>query len=159
MTPHPRTNPEGHSYGEENGGGEGVHPLTVDGWAANETYLFGVDLYNYAYWWEAHEQWELLWRMECRGSEIALFLRGLIQASASVLKLHQGNRRGSGQLFRRCQGNLLDGAGGRERHLGIAVRSFIEHLARNREIQGNPSTGAAPAPPLIELRPSPGARL
>ena len=55
-------------------------------WRQNEDYLYGVDLYNFAYWWEAHEAWEGLW-LEAEDT-YRLFLQGLIQVSASLIKYH-----------------------------------------------------------------------
>ena len=55
-------------------------------WRQNEDYLYGVDLYNFAYWWEAHEAWEGLWH-EAEDT-YRLFLQGLIQVSASLIKYH-----------------------------------------------------------------------
>ena len=55
-------------------------------WKQNEAYLYGVDLYNFAYWWEAHEAWEGLWHQA--EDTYRLFLQGLIQVSASLIKYH-----------------------------------------------------------------------
>lgn len=55
-------------------------------WLQNEDYLYGVDLYNFAYWWEAHEAWEGLWHQA--EDTYRLFLQGLIQVSASLIKYH-----------------------------------------------------------------------
>ena len=45
-----------------------------------------MDLYNFAYWWEAHEAWEGLWHKA--EDTYRLFLQGLIQVSASLIKYH-----------------------------------------------------------------------
>ena len=84
VTPHPIRDPLGHSYGIE----EESHdkPLPPDMWRQNEAYLYGVDLYNFAYWWEAHEAWEGLWHQA--EDTYRLFLQGLIQVSASLIKYH-----------------------------------------------------------------------
>lgn len=83
LTPHPIRDPLGHSYGLE----EHAPPqLSPDMWHRNEDYLYGVDLYNFAYWWEAHEAWEGLWH-EAEDT-YRLFLQGLIQVSASLIKYH-----------------------------------------------------------------------
>ncbi len=84
VTPHPIRDPRGHSYGiEETSDDIGLPPEL---WEQNETYLYGVDLYNFAYWWEAHEAWEGLWH-EAEDT-YRLFLQGLIQVSASLIKYH-----------------------------------------------------------------------
>lgn len=89
VTPHPIRDPQGHSYGLE----EDDDPVSLPAdWRQTEDYLYGVDLYNFAYWWEAHEAWEGLWNKtedDCR-----LFLQGLIQISASLIKYHMRQLRG-----------------------------------------------------------------
>lgn len=49
-------------------------------------YRWGVDLYNYGFYWEAHESWEALWRRAPRGTLAHAFLQGLIQCAAAALK-------------------------------------------------------------------------
>lgn len=53
----------------------------------HETELFrhGVDLFNHAYFWEAHEAWETLWQ-KCPEGPIRQGLQGLIQLAAANLK-------------------------------------------------------------------------
>lgn len=89
ITPHPIRDPRGHSHGLE----EDDQPVSLPAdWRQTEDYLYGVDLYNFAYWWEAHEAWEGLWNKtedDCR-----LFLQGLIQISASLIKYHMRQLRG-----------------------------------------------------------------
>ena len=84
VTPHPIRDPLGHSYGMEDESEDQL--LQPEMWKQNETYLYGVDLYNFAYWWEAHEAWEALWHPA--EDTYRLFLQGLIQLSASLIKYH-----------------------------------------------------------------------
>lgn len=84
VTPHPMRDPLGHSYGVEEEHDE--NPLPPEMWRENKDYLYGVDLYNFAYWWEAHEAWEGLWHTA--EDTYRLFLQGLIQVSASLIKYH-----------------------------------------------------------------------
>ncbi len=84
VTPHPIRDPLGHSYGIEEEHDD--TPLPPEMWRENEAYLYGVDLYNLAYWWEAHETWEGLWHQA--EDTYRLFLQGLIQVSASLIKYH-----------------------------------------------------------------------
>ena len=84
VTPHPIRDPLGHSYGIEED--HNVEPLPPEMWRQNEDYLYGIDLYNFAYWWEAHEAWEGLWH-PAEGT-YRLFLQGLIQVSAAFIKYH-----------------------------------------------------------------------
>jgi hypothetical protein len=34
----------------------------AEGWKACTPFVFGVDLYNHGFWWEAHEEWESVWK-------------------------------------------------------------------------------------------------
>ncbi len=56
-------------------------------WRENRRYLFGVDCYNRAFFWEAHEAWEGPWRAAEDDELQREFLQGLIQCSAACLKL------------------------------------------------------------------------
>lgn len=69
-------------------------------------YLFGVDLYNFAYWWEAHEAWEDIWRELPPTDPCRAFLQCLIQVSAAHLKRHLGVERGVHELLSRAQRNF-----------------------------------------------------
>lgn len=127
-TPHPRTHPEGHSYGAiETYEGP---PLLPDEWWENEAYLFGVDLYNYAYWWEAHEQWEGLWHLAGAQSVCGLYLQGLIQVGAALIKWHQGNRRGLIKLSGKGRDKLERVRGAVEGgvYMGLDLRDFLQQL-------------------------------
>ena len=150
-TPHPRTDPAGHSFGRTEPDDDGSL-FTADDWAVNETYLYGVDLYNYAFWWESHEQWELLWKPLDRDSREGLFLRGLIQASATLLKVHAGNARGVSQLFRRSRSNLMAAAGdGHHPYMGLEVQPFVANLQRFIETTAAGSAHDIADLPVIKL--------
>ena len=89
VTPHPIRDPLGHSYEpieETSVHGSSDTLLPPEMWRENEDYLYGVDLYNFAYWWEAHEAWEGLWHQA--EDTYRLFLQGLIQISAAHIKYH-----------------------------------------------------------------------
>ncbi len=77
-----------------------------DRWAMSALYLYGCDLYNHAYWWEAHEAWEDLWRLAARGDLRRDYLQGLIQVSACALKMALGNHSGARRLLDRAGGYL-----------------------------------------------------
>lgn len=86
-SPHPTRDPAGHSYGKEATALPAFDPAA---WRDCESYLYGVDLFNHGYWWEAHEAWEACWIAAGRTSPTGLFLQGLIQVAAACLKKHQG---------------------------------------------------------------------
>jgi predicted metal-dependent hydrolase len=82
-SPHPRCDRRGHSWGLPE---PRIEPLDPAAWASCATYLRGVDLFNFAYWWESHEAFEALWRGSRAGSPPAALLQGLIQLAASEIK-------------------------------------------------------------------------
>jgi hypothetical protein len=83
-TLHPFYDPGGHSYGLQEE--VGLPVLPPEAWRENGDYLYGVDLYNFSYWWEAGEVWEGLWKRT--EGDYKLFFQGLIQISISLLKYH-----------------------------------------------------------------------
>jgi len=93
--PHPTRDPRGHSHGVEEGPADYLEP---ERWRENEDYLFGVDLYNHGYLWEAHEAWEGLWHRAKHDTAQALFLQGLIQCAAACLKVPMNQPRGLQRL-------------------------------------------------------------
>jgi uncharacterized protein len=67
----------------ENSGG----PWTAENWQEIQPWLFGVDLYNAGFFWEAHEAWEAVWKSWPKDSSEGLVVRGCIQAAAALLKI------------------------------------------------------------------------
>lgn len=84
--PHPTADPRGHSFVPPGAPHHEVDCPDPDDWAASPEYLFACDLYNHAYWWEAHETWEALWQRTDKSALQGRFLQGLIQAAACHLK-------------------------------------------------------------------------
>ena len=80
-----------------------MHP---ERWHENEPYLFGVDLYNHGFLWEAHEAWEGLWHASKGDPALAEFLQGLIQCAAACLKIPMGQPRGTERLAEYGTGRL-----------------------------------------------------
>ncbi len=122
--PHPTRDPRGHSFGEEEGPAAYLAP---EKWRANEDYLWGVDLYNHGYLWEAHEAWEGLWHGAKHDRHQALFLQGLIQCAAACLKIPMGQPRGLERLA--SLGTEKLEAVGREAgalYMGLEVLEFVE---------------------------------
>lgn len=78
-------------------------PLNPAQWHGCTQYLYGIDLHNHGYWWEAHEEWESLWRGAPEGSDHARLLRALIQSCAMWLKLESGERDGVQRLLGRAR--------------------------------------------------------
>jgi uncharacterized protein len=97
LQPHPIRDPRGHSYTPA--------PLAKrhtrwnpDEWRSLDDWLYGVDLFNRFYFWEAHEAWEGLWATAARGTAESLMLQGLIQIAAGLLKVHVGVASGARTL-------------------------------------------------------------
>src|SRR5947208_16103799 len=73
QSPHPVSDPEGHSFGQPP---SVPAPLDPEHWEDCRDYLFGLDLFNHGFRWEAHEAWEGLWHAAgCKGTT-ADFLKG-----------------------------------------------------------------------------------
>lgn len=90
-SPHPMSDPEGHSYGIAH-----LPPqaLDHDNYRGNQDYLYAIDLFNHGYYWEAHEAWESLWHAAGRQGSTADFLKGLIKLAAAGVKLKEGRPEG-----------------------------------------------------------------
>src|SRR5581483_4448923 len=86
-TPHPKSDPAGHSYGVK---APPVAPLDPERWRECQPYLYGLDLFNGQFYWEAHEQFEALWHAAGRSGVVADFLKGLIQLAATGVKHLEG---------------------------------------------------------------------
>ena len=93
--PHPRRDPLGHSYGTPE---PKPPPPDPEKWKENALYLHGIDLYNYAYWWECHEALEALWHAAGHESPTGQFLQGIIQVSAANLKRFMGLEKTSKEM-------------------------------------------------------------
>ena len=102
LNPHPVSDPRGNSHGVRPEP-KAWHPSD---WRHNEFYLFGVDLYNFAYWWEAHEYWEELWHLTDKNGPLGQFLQGLIQVSACAIKWHEHAPDGVRRLSEEGSGRL-----------------------------------------------------
>lgn len=143
LTPHPVNHPAGHSYGAA----EIVIPPgsleLPEHWYDCEAYLFGVDLFNQAYFWEAHEAWEAIWHAVGHESLPGRFIQSLIQVSAALLKRHMEIDTGAHRLLAKAFAKLdlvedwMMEAGQRSgAYMGLevpawrmAVRNFLDRRA------------------------------
>lgn len=142
LNPHPRRDPQGHSYGAPE-----VPPPYVppERWRENGVYLQGIDLYNFAYWWECHEALEGLWHLTGHTGTEAQFLQGIIQAAAANLKRHTGSVTGARRLGKEAVQRLASVGG--PRYMGLELGVFIRGVS---EYHVDESTTAVP---LIRLVP------
>jgi hypothetical protein len=85
-TPHPYRDPRGHSYNRRP---VAPRPLHEEHWAENRSYLLGLDLFNLGFYWEAHDEWERLWRASNPDSLVGKFLKGLVKLSAAGIKVRE----------------------------------------------------------------------
>ena len=80
---HPFMDKDGHSYGEELTAPTSFGP---ENWQDCADYLYSIDLFNHGFWWDAHERLKQVSIAAGRESECGLFVQGLIQISAALLK-------------------------------------------------------------------------
>jgi uncharacterized protein len=140
VTPHPRRHPAGHSYGQPE---PALSALAPDHWQTSDPYLYGVDLYNFAFWWECHEVFEGFWRA-APNTEQGCFFRALIHVAAAHLKKSMGSPASAERLslaaFERFQ--TLPHI-----YMGIDLRGFAHDMRAY-------VAGSRKAPALIRLLPS-----
>ena len=87
--PHPIRDPNGHSYGRKGNGANAPKSLVPNEWANNRTYLLAIDFFNLGFYWEAHEEWERLWRVSGADTPVGRFLKGLIKLAAAGVKVRE----------------------------------------------------------------------
>lgn len=122
--PHPRS-AAGHAHAQEE---EYLPHFSPDDWRTCVPYLYGIDLFNHGYWWEAHEALETVWLAAGQKSTLCgVFVQGLIQLAGAQLKRFIGEPRGAQSLT----------AGGSEKlalvegiYLGIEVATLIAEAQR-----------------------------
>jgi hypothetical protein len=141
LNPHPRRSPKGHSYGTAE-----VPPPRhpPDRWKENQEYLYGIDLFNYAYWWECHEALEGLWHLTGHTGAEAQFLQGIIQVAAANLKRHVGTLDGARRLAREAIQRLA--SVGARAYMGVELGPFI------RSVNDYHVDEDSPRIPLIRLQ-------
>lgn len=125
--PHPTRDPDGHSYGVVE---EPVEIPPAEDFRACPDYLYGIDLYNHGFHWEAHEVWEGLWHAS--GDAVQReHLQALIQAAAAGVQIRLGHDSGRSRLARRAAERLrtVERQAGRV-YMGIHVAQFAVDLQR-----------------------------
>lgn len=143
-TPHPVSDPAGHMAGRQPAP---LPPLDPGQWYRSAAYLAGIDLFNYGYYWEAHEAWEGLWHAAGRKGTTADFLKGLIKLAAAGVKHGAGRPDGVRSHARRAA-ELWQGVAralGPEQGLFLGL-GLAEWIGRAEEVsrQGWPAE-----PPLL----------
>ncbi len=115
--PHPVRDPGGHSYGVPE-----VHH-DPDG------LLWGIDLFDQGYPWEAHEAWEPLWFAAERGSALRSLYKGLILLAAAGVKVREGKAVPALRHAERAVGLLRGATGDAAEVFRAAVGSAPDKLA------------------------------
>jgi len=134
--PHPTEDPKGHSYHH--------HPedpgiLNPDNLHRHETYLFGIDLFNYAFWWESHEAFESLWKHLAKGDPTSDFLQGLIKISAAFIKWHSKQQKGLEVLYSGGIGHLQRVLDNSTVYMGLDLMTHIAKVSIHfREVIAQP---------------------
>ena len=85
--PHPLRDTEGHKCV---GPPEPEIAPSNEDWHKCEAYLWGVDLYNSGFYWEAHEAWEGVWHAAGRSGLVADLQKSLIKLAAAGVKAREG---------------------------------------------------------------------
>ncbi len=91
-----------------------------------EEYLYGIDLYNWTYWWESHEVFEGFWHAYGRSTEAGNFFQALIQCAAAHLKRELGNETAARKLAERGLARLRETPGF---YMGLDTVGFAEAVA------------------------------
>jgi uncharacterized protein len=84
----------------------------------------GLELFNRAHFYDAHEVWEDVWR--AAPVDEKKFLQGLVQLAVAFHHHSTGNLAGACSLLRRGSRNL---AGYPSEHSGIRVRRLLEEVS------------------------------
>jgi hypothetical protein len=100
-----------------------------ESWREDEEYLFGVDLYNHGFLWEAHEAWETRWHLSKSDPVQSGFLQGLIQCSAASLKIPMEQPSGLAKLSALGTARLDEVARrAGPRYMGLDVQAFVREF-------------------------------
>lgn len=140
-TPHPVRDPDGHSHGVT---ATGPDRFAAAEWATCAEYLYGIDLFNHGYWWEAHDSLEQCWIAAGRTTPTGQWLQGLILVSVACLK----NEQGFADVARRMARDGLDKF---PRDAGTLLG--VDVVALRADILAHLHDGAAA--PVIHLHPEP----
>jgi predicted metal-dependent hydrolase len=95
--PHPVRHPAGHSYHVE------PIPVAVAASLSSDAFLWGLDLFNHGYYWEAHEAWEGLWQVADRDGPLRVLFKGLILLSAAGVKIRERKNAAAARHAKRAE--------------------------------------------------------
>lgn len=139
--PHPVTDPRGHSFGIEPAE---VPPLDATCPEESIEFLYGIDLFNHGYYWEAHECWEGLWHAAGRTGPVAVLLKGLIKLAAAGVKAREGNSTGVQRHARRAADLLEQAAVDANARVLFDRLNGFALIAQCQRLSDHPVTDATP---------------
>jgi Domain of unknown function (DUF309) len=94
---------------------------------SSDAFLWGLDLFNHGYYWEAHESWEGLWQVADRDRPLRVLFKGLILLSAAGVKIREHKNAAAARhakraaaLFRQLPDRAFEGA------LGMSPAALAE---------------------------------
>lgn len=149
-TPHPTRDPDGHSYGAASHTPE---PPDPEHWRNCGDYLYGIDLFNHGYFWEAHEAWEGLWVACGREGPAAIFLQALINLAAAGFKARWGSARGmsanAATALRQLQSFAAQGGLHPTHYMGLDVRELTRYAGALSMSQRAATPAAGDSNPLV----------
>jgi hypothetical protein len=123
-SPHPVRDPTGHSYHVE------PIPVAAEASLSSDAFLWGLDLFNHGYYWEAHESWEGLWLVADRDGPLRMLFKGLILLSAAGVKIRERKNAAAQRHAKRAAALLRQLAKvpnrGFERALGMSPAALAE---------------------------------
>jgi hypothetical protein len=132
--PHPIRDPEGHSFGQPAEAVPAPDPAELE---SHPMLCYAVDLFNFGYYWEAHEVWESLWHACGRQGALADLLKGLIHLAAAGVKAREGRQNGVQRHAARAR-ELFEQTG----HTRLV--EIAEELASDPRIDSTTSTQGRP---------------
>ena len=77
--------------------------------AADQQWLYALDLFNGGWYWESHESWEGFWNALGRTTPEARLVQGLIHLAAAAVKIREGKPNGVARHTQRAR-ELLGGS-------------------------------------------------
>ena len=137
--PHPIRDLDGHSHGLE--------PVTVAPETAlqSEEFLWGADLFNHGYYWEAHEAWEGLWQAARSSPRHRLLFKSLILLAAAGVKLREGKPIPAARHAKRAAATLRKLPAAPDKGVEMALGMTPQALAMEAE-------SAAQSPRVLQPR-------
>ncbi len=110
----------GHSYGNKEPECLGLQ----ENFWHNGCFLFGIDLFNYRYYWESHVYWESVWHKSKHIEVYDYFLRAVIKIAAGLVKKNMGQISVAEDLWQKSWVLLGDNGEMIPRELGKNIKEW-----------------------------------